>query len=352
MARITRDREGNETDPLISKSLSDLATSHSQSSTHLHPVDTRTLPYTQNEDRSGGFVVILYILTTEMCERLAYYSIMAGLVLYCTSNLDIDQATATTLNQVFSGFVYLVPVIGGFLADSYLGRYRSIYISCIFYIAGVVLVPASAVNFSTWGWTAADTNERRAMFFAGLVLVGLGTGGIKANVGPFGAEQVEIRGKEAVQSFFNWFYWVINIGALIAFTIVAYVQQEISFAWGFFIPTLSMMLAALVFILGRAKYKKTAPKVLYYRINPPVTTSKKIWLGKSNLQRIQNNNNTDNSNKKDSNNNNKNNTNNSNKKDSNNNNNINHSNKKDSNNNTDSSNKKDSNSNNNINNSN
>ena len=52
----------------------------------------------------SSVVVTLLILITEMCERLTYYSIMAGLVLYCTSNLDIDQANATTLNQLFSGW--------------------------------------------------------------------------------------------------------------------------------------------------------------------------------------------------------------------------------------------------------
>jgi peptide/histidine transporter 3/4 len=55
---------------------------------------------------------------------------------------------------------------------------------------------------------------RRYFFFAGLVFIAIGTGGIKANVGPFGAQQVDNLGPDAVQSFFNWF---VKLRGLIKF---------------------------------------------------------------------------------------------------------------------------------------
>ena len=53
---------------------------------------------------------------------------------------------------------------------------------------------------------------------------------------------------------------MINVGALLASTLVGYVQQEIAFTWGFFIPALSMVLAAFIFVLGQSKYKRTQPE--------------------------------------------------------------------------------------------
>ncbi|BFZ17940.1 hypothetical protein BsWGS_20979 [Bradybaena similaris] len=205
-------------------------------------------------------LVTLCILVTEMCERLTYYSIMAGLVLYCTSTLKFGQTDATTINQVFAGIAYVIPILGGFIADSYLGRYKTILGSSCIYIAGVLLLPASAIDYESWGWEATDKTAKTAMFMTGLVLVAIGTGGIKANVGPFGAEQVGILGNEAIQSFFNWFYWVINVGALIAYAGVAYIQQNVSFAWGFFVPLASMIVAVMVFVIVRSKYVMTQPK--------------------------------------------------------------------------------------------
>ncbi|KAH9519707.1 hypothetical protein Btru_070692 [Bulinus truncatus] len=195
-----------------------------------------------------------------MCERLTYYSISAGLILFCTSKLSISQTNATTINQVFGGFVYIIPIIGGFLSDSYLGRFKTIWISSCIYIVGTFLLPASAIEYSSWSWTELSSTGRTALFGTALVCVALGTGGIKANVGPFGAEQIESLGKDAVQSFFNWFYWVINVGALIAYAGVAYIQQEVSFAWGFFVPLVSMILALTVFVAINAKYVRTKPK--------------------------------------------------------------------------------------------
>nr|KAG5685477.1 hypothetical protein BaRGS_013088 [Batillaria attramentaria] len=92
------------------------------------------------------------------------------------------------------------------------------------------------------------------MFLTALVLVALGTGGIKANVGPFGAQQVQDVGPQAVQTFFNWYYWFVNAGALIAYVAVAAVQQNVSFGWGFLIPFLTMLLAIFFLLIARKNY--------------------------------------------------------------------------------------------------
>uniref|UniRef100_A0A0B6ZE32 Major facilitator superfamily (MFS) profile domain-containing protein n=1 Tax=Arion vulgaris TaxID=1028688 RepID=A0A0B6ZE32_9EUPU len=210
-------------------------------------------------NRTKTLLVTLCILVTEMCERLTYYSIVANLVLYCTSKLNIGQTDATNINQVFSGFVYLLSILGGFISDSYAGRFLTILGSSFLYIIGAVLLPASAVDYESWGWDGLTESAKTGMFIAGLVFVALGTGGIKANVGPFGAEQVGSLGKEAVQSFFNWFYWVVNVGAFIAYAGVSYVQQNVSFAWGFFIPLVSMILAVIIFVTVKSRYTRTHP---------------------------------------------------------------------------------------------
>ncbi|KAK0040052.1 solute carrier family 15 member 4 [Biomphalaria pfeifferi] len=193
-----------------------MSRTHNDSDTDRLLVTERDCQLDDHNNRRGNtstFFVTLSILVTEMCERLTYYSISAGLILFCTSKLDIGQANATTINQVFGGFVYIIPIIGGFLADSYLGRFKTIWISSLIYIVGVFLLPAAAIEYKNWNWAELSVTGRTALFGTALVCVALGTGGIKANVGPFGAEQIESLGKEAIQTFFNWFYWVINMSA-------------------------------------------------------------------------------------------------------------------------------------------
>lgn len=91
-------------------------------------------------------------------------------------------------------------------------------------------------------------------FIVALVFLAFGTGGIKANVSPFGADQVREHGPGAIQRFFNWFYWFINIGSFISFTLVVYVQQECGFFYGYAITAGSMFLGLLTFCLSRNKY--------------------------------------------------------------------------------------------------
>ena len=97
-------------------------------------------------------------------------------------------------------------------------------------------------------------SSKEGFLAVSLILIAIGTGGIKANVSPMGADQVEHEGRQMVQKFFDWFYWFIQIGAILAYTVVAYIQQHISFSYGYLITVISMTLATILLLLGRNHY--------------------------------------------------------------------------------------------------
>lgn len=219
-------------------------------------IHTQYQPKPLSQFSPQKLLVVMCILLTEMCERLSYYSVVANMVLFCTSVLKFTSNDAATISLVFSGTVYLIPIVGGYIADARAGMFNTIYGSALIYLLGLFLLPASAVSYSTLfdGDYPLSVEWRRAMFLAALVFIALGTGGIKANVGPFGAQQVQDVGPQAVQTFFNWFYWFVNAGALIAYVAVAAVQQNVSFALGFLIPFITMLLAIFFFLVARKNY--------------------------------------------------------------------------------------------------
>lgn len=102
-----------------------------------------------------------------------------------------------------------------------------------------------------------------SFLYVALGLVALGTGGIKPCVSSFGADQFdEGDEKEVVMkySFFNWFYFAINMGALLAITILVYIQDRVGWGWGFGIPTVTTILSIVVLAIG----------IKYYRFQKPM----------------------------------------------------------------------------------
>ena len=121
-----------------------------------------------------------YILVTEFCERLAYYGFAGSLVLFFQNELTLSNSAADVQYQAWAGACYVTPLIGGYIADKYLGRYWTIIIFCVIYCVGLAMV----VIFSAPG----TINE--GMFFLAMYIVALGTGGIKPNVSTMGAGQI------------------------------------------------------------------------------------------------------------------------------------------------------------------
>ena len=183
------------------------------------------------------------------------------------------------------GTCYLIPLFGGWLADAHLGRYNTIYGSSLLYVVGTLLL--AAVSVSNIGH---KVTARLVYFVSALVMIAFGTGGIKANVSPFGADQVQQDGPRAVQAFFNWFYWFINIGSLIAFTVVVWVQQKFNLFYGYAITAGTMLIAVITFVSGRNKYLTKPPggsqltetvKIIYHAMKNQSTPNAKMWLDRA-----------------------------------------------------------------------
>jgi solute carrier family 15 (peptide/histidine transporter), member 3/4 len=103
---------------------------------------------------------------------------------------------------------------------------------------------------------------QKGVFFVGLYLIALGTGGIKPCVSSFGADQFDDSDeaeKKNKSSFFNWFYFSINIGALVASTVLVWIQTNVGWSWGFGIPAVAMAVAVLSFFSGTRLYRNQQP---------------------------------------------------------------------------------------------
>ncbi|RDY04915.1 Protein NRT1/ PTR FAMILY 8.1 [Mucuna pruriens] len=244
-------------------------------------VDYRGNPAIKKE--TGTWRACPFILGNECCERLAYYGMSTNLVTYFTTQLHQHSATASKNVANWGGTCYITPLIGAFVADAYLGRYMTILcFSIIYVIVSIVSSISTCLLLRNMGMTLLTlsasvpgikptcdaqgnchaTQGQSAVCFVALYLIALGTGGIKPCVSSFGADQFDDADeaeKEHKSSFFNWFYLSINIGALVAASLLVWVQTSVSWGLGFGIPAVAMAIAVVSFFSGTKLYRNQKP---------------------------------------------------------------------------------------------
>ncbi len=109
-----------------------------------------------------------YIIATEFCERLAYYGFAGSLVLFFETQLNMSNEESVNAFYLWNGAVYVTPLLGGYIADTYLGRYNTILIFAVIYLAGLALF--------LFGSIPGGVNS--VVVFMGMYVVALGAGGI------------------------------------------------------------------------------------------------------------------------------------------------------------------------------
>uniref|UniRef100_A0A3Q2YYY4 Solute carrier family 15 member 1 n=1 Tax=Hippocampus comes TaxID=109280 RepID=A0A3Q2YYY4_HIPCM len=219
----------------------------------------------------GYPISIFFIVVNEFCERFSYYGMRAVLVLYFKYFLRWDDDFATTIYHTFVALCYLTPILGAIVADSWLGKFKTIVYLSIVYALGQVVLAVSAIHDITDNdrdGTPDNMAFHVALSMVGLLLIALGTGGIKPCVAAFGGDQFEDHQEKQRSTFFSIFYLSINAGSLLSTVITPILRaqecgihsQQKCYPLAFGVPAALMVVALIVFIVGSQMYNKTAPQ--------------------------------------------------------------------------------------------
>ena len=208
----------------------------------------RTTP----EETPGTPPGILYIVGNEAAERFSFYGMNSILVVFMTGYLldrqghpdHMSEAQANVWYHAFVSCVYFLPVLGAFLADAVIGKYRTVLILSIVYCLG---------HFSL----ALD--DTRLGLTIGLALIALGAGGIKPCVSAIVGDQFGASNQHLLTRIFSWFYFSINFGSAFATILIPELLDRAGARLAFATPGFFMVLATLVFWFGRRKFVHVPP---------------------------------------------------------------------------------------------
>jgi proton-dependent oligopeptide transporter, POT family len=188
---------------------------------------------------------IKYIVWNEACERYSYYGMKSILVIFMVQYLLLTKTQATADYHFFSAACYLFPILGAYLSDRFLGKYKTIITLSLVYCVGHLLL--------------AVFEDSKTGFYWGLALIALGSGGIKPCVSAHVGDQFKATQKDLLRKVFDLFYFMINFGSTISTIITPWTLVKYGPAVAFGIPGALMLIATFVFWLGRHQYIHVPP---------------------------------------------------------------------------------------------
>lgn len=195
---------------------------------------------------------IPYIIGNEACERFSFYGMRNILTIFLVGHLLANQGDlaarereATDIFHLFVMGVYLFPLLGGWLADKWFGKYRTILWLSLVYCLGHACLAIFEGN--------------KTGFYTGLFLIALGSGGIKPCVSSFVGDQFDRSNKHLAQKVYDAFYWIINFGSFFASLLIPLTLDVFGPSVAFGIPGILMFIATAIFWAGRRHYVNVPP---------------------------------------------------------------------------------------------
>jgi POT family proton-dependent oligopeptide transporter len=192
---------------------------------------------TNNKSLKGHPKGLMTLFFSEMWERFCYYGMRVLLTLYLVKSLMKGDADAALIYGAYTGLVYAAPILGGKLADKYLGYRNAVLLGAVLMALGEFLILGGTEQF----------------LLIGMGTLIIGNGYFKANISTIVGKLYE-DGDPRRDSGFTIFYIGINIGALLATTVVAFVGETYGFKYGFGLAGIGMILGLLIFWFGRENY--------------------------------------------------------------------------------------------------
>ncbi|XP_063920030.1 peptide transporter family 1-like [Zophobas morio] len=203
---------------------------------------------------------VFCIIATEFCERFSFCGLRTILSIYLRNELLFSENCSTVIYHVFIMICYIVPLAGAVCADSILGRYSTILYFSFIYLVGNILMCMGAIPILELSSITLSA--------VGLLLISVGTGGIKPCVAAFGGDQFRLPDqKDLLQHFFSLFYFTINLGGFVGMILTPILRKWVScfgddtcYALGFGFPAALMVLSLVLFVMGKPWYRLKTPK--------------------------------------------------------------------------------------------
>src|SRR5918994_4703786 len=185
----------------------------------------------------------LYMLFfAEMWERFSYYGMRALLIFYLTQHWLFSDGRSNLIYGAYTSLVYITPVLGGYLADRYLGQRRAVLFGGILLMCGHFLMAVEG--------NGGQADPAINIFWLALAFIIVGSGFLKANISVMVGQLYSLTDVRR-DGAYTIFYMGINVGAAIGTILVGYLGETYGWAYGFGLAGFGMLLGLVVFVLGR-----------------------------------------------------------------------------------------------------
>ncbi len=192
----------------------------------------------------------LYMLFfAEMWERFSYYGMRALLIFYLTQHWLFSDGKANLIYGAYTALVYITPVLGGYLADRYLGQRKAVLFGGVLLALGHLFMAVEGDH----GITDAATKQAEGainVFWLALALIIVGSGFLKANISVMVGQLYRLTDLRR-DAAYTIFYMGINVGAALGTILVGYLGQKIGWSYGFGLAGIGMVAGLIVFVLGK-----------------------------------------------------------------------------------------------------
>jgi len=206
----------------------------------------------------------LYMLFfAEMWERFSYYGMRALLIFYLTQHWLFSDGSSTLIYGAYTSLVYITPVLGGWLADRYLGQRKAVVFGGLLLVLGHSFMAVEGVG--------GQDDPTINVFWLALALIIVGSGFLKANISVMVGQLYKLTDIRR-DGAYTIFYMGINAGAAFGVILAGYLGQTLGWAYGFGLAGIGMLAGLVVFVLGK--------KALNGAGEPPapLTKSKEVVL--------------------------------------------------------------------------